>query len=264
MSITFATIIMKNLLLAFACWRLIVSQAFSQAQIFQMRSEKLKLKGENYSFENDTIQIFFAFWAEKGAFNFKIQNKKSQPLYVDWFKTILIAGSHQLNFYTSDTSADFRSFIYQGPIDDLWFGTGYGTENTPPRVINNDRKTFIPPKGNYYSFNRRVFHILPIDYFSIPERCDRNYEQPHTGRGKPVIVLSKSWSKRESPLILRFYLTLCTDEELKQCWSYDYEFFLNQFYECPQEHFKGRLQSSGTYSYSYRRQDSFYILYPEK
>lgn len=238
-------------------------RSWSQAQIFQLRSDNLKLKGDNFHFENDSIAITFAFWAEKGAFNFRIQNKLSVPIYVDWFKTTLLAGAHKLDYYTSDTSADFKAFEYKGPIDDMWFGTAYGTENFPPRIRNNDRKTFLPPKAAYYSFNRRVYHILPIDYFSIPERCDRSYEQPNSGRGKPVLVLSKQWSKRESPLWVRFYLTLCHDENLQECKSYDFEFFLTQFYECPQEHFRGRSTGDG-FAYPYRRQDSFYILFPEK
>lgn len=234
-----------------------------QAQIFQLRSEKLKTKGENYVYEDDTVQIAFAFWAEKGAFIFRIQNKLSVPLYVDWFKTTLLAGAVKLDFFSTDTSADFRRFQYTGPIDDTWFGTSYGSGNTLPRVINNDRKTFLPPKASYYSFNRRVFHLLPIDYFSIPERCERSYETPHSGKGKPVLVLSKQWSKRESPLMVRFYLTLCRDENLSECRAYDFEFFLTQFYECPQAHFNGRLTSDG-YTFPYRRQDSFYIISPEK
>lgn len=236
----------------------------SQAQIFQLRAEKLKIKGDNYFYEDDSISITFAFWAEKGAFNFRLQNKLDAPLYVDWFKTTLLAGAHKLDFYTTDTSADFKAFEYAGPIDDSWFGTAYGTENFPPRIRNNDRKTFLPPKATYYSFNRRVYHILPIDYFSIPERCDRNFEQPNRGRGKPVLVLSKQWSRRETPLTVRFYLTLCRDENLQECRSYDFDFFLTQFYECPQEHFRGRPAADGGFSYPFRRQDSFYILFPEK
>ncbi|MCS6981065.1 MAG: hypothetical protein N2110_03890 [Flavobacteriales bacterium] len=250
-------------LIGFLTFFAFCSHARPQAQIFLLKSEKLKLKGDNYFYEDDSLQITFAFWAEKGAFNFKIQNKLNQPIYIDWFHTVLMAGAYKLDYFSQDTSADFRAFTYTGPVDNTWFGTGYGNDNVLPRVVHNERKTFLPAKTAYYSFNRRVFHILPIDYFTIPERCERSYEQPHSGRGKPVLVLSKSWSRRESPLTLKFFITICRDENLTQCRTLDFEFFLTQFFECPQEHFRGRLTSEG-YTFPYRRQDSFYILYPEK
>lgn len=244
------------------------TNVFSQAQIFDVKSDGLKEKDGRYFFENDTLRIDYAFWADKGVMAFRIINKLNKPIYIDWAKSSFNDLSNKLDYKNDDTTKNYSAYTYTGQPDDTWFGTQTGI-NSLPKVMSNERITFIPPKGVYYTYNRLQFHLLPISYFTVDGKCDRRYDDSFIQPGKKVLVLFREFSKKETPVRFRNFLTYSTDEKCSLTATLSHEFFVSSFSEMDIKNFKGQVigqTPAGTpdYAWPLRKNTAFYILYEGK
>lgn len=247
---------------------IITNSAFAQSQLFELRSDGLKEKNGSFVYENDTLKITYAFWANQGTMCFKIENKLTKPLYINWKKSCFYDNVNKLDYWNDDSTANYRQYIFNSDLDENWFGVP-NPGNGMSRIISNEKVTFIPPKGVYFSYNRKQFKLLPVDYYSIDAKCDKNYENSNVKPGKKVLVLTMSYTKKDSPLKYRNFITYSTDEQLKTEGTINHEFFLGNFSETETKHFKGLPAGYDNFgkprfSEPYRKNTAFYIEYKEK
>jgi hypothetical protein len=245
-------------------------------QVFDTNSQDNKIENDFYTFENDTLKILYSFWSEKGLMIFSIYNKLEKPLYVDWKKSSYIDNSNKLNYWVdeeiSKSIAVYGSYYYDGPL----LMPGYALSSSASAGISTTRRleriTFIPPKSNYY---RSQFYILPIPYFNLDVNSELSIEARSDNPKKKTKVYTKKYSKENSPLIFRNFLTFSFSEDFKNEFYIDNEFYISTIREMDIKHFefykmqeKGHFiekDKDGNYVYirPYKKETSFYLRIPK-
>ncbi|NOX47779.1 MAG: hypothetical protein GXO89_12460 [Chlorobi bacterium] len=211
----------------------------SYVQIFETGSINTKVENEFYIFENDSLKIIYSFWKQKGLMSFAIFNKLEKPLYIDWKKSSYIDNSVKLNYWVNEEKKNsfesYGSYYYDGPL----LIPGYASSNTGgvsvSTTIKVERITFIPPKSNYY---RSQFYILAINYFKLDVKTNYNEVKRNDKPKKKTKVYEKSFSKENSPILFRNFLTFSLFEDFNTEFYVDNEFYISAIKEMDRKHFE--------------------------
>ena len=191
-----------------------------------------------YVYENDSLKITYSFWKAKGLMTFSIYNKLKKPLYIDWKKSSYIDNSVKLNYWVDEEITEglsvYGSYYYNGPL----LKPGYAISSTSSASISStvkvERITFIPPSSNYY---RSQFYILPINFFKVDTKTEFD-EVPRKDKPKKSTKVYKStFTKENSPLAFRNFLTCSFSEDFESEFYVDNEFYIQQVLEMDKRHF---------------------------
>ncbi len=191
-----------------------------------------------YVYENDTLKITYRFWKDKGIMSFTIHNKADKPIYVDWKKSSYIDNSVKLNYWVDEqqtNSSDYYgSYYYSGPLLLPGFAISSSGGNSVSKTIKVERITFIPPKSNY---NRSQFYILPILRYNMGSKA-KTIEVPRNDNPKKKTeVYSLTFTKDNTPLIFRNFLTVSFSEDFETEFYVDSEFYIEEILEMDERHF---------------------------
>lgn len=191
-----------------------------------------------YVHENDSVKITYSFWKEKGLMTFSIFNKLDKPLYIDWKKSSYVDNSVKLDYWVdeeiSKVISSYGSYFYADPL----LMPGYIVSSTGGASVSStfkeERITFIPPSSNYY---RSQFYILPINFFKLDTKTDF-VEVPRNDKPKKKTKLYKAtFSKENSPLVFRNFLTFSLSEDFTSEFYVDNEFYIEEILEMDRRHF---------------------------
>jgi len=211
----------------------------SYVQVFDTSSTNTKVEDELYVFENDSLKISYSFWAEKGLMTFSIFNKLEKPLYIDWKKSSYIDNSVKLNYWVDEEMSKsleyYGGYYYDGPLLKPGYAINYSSGVSISSTIKIERITFIPPSSNYY---RSQFYIFPIKYFKLDERTNFEIVPRSDNPKKKTKVYEKTFTKENSPLIFRNFLTFSFSEDFKTEFYIDNEFFIDDIKEMDKRHFE--------------------------
>src|SRR5690606_24629018 len=211
----------------------------SYVQVFETNGTNLEIENEFYVYENDSLKITYSFWTQKGLMTFAIFNKLDKPLYIDWKKSSYIDNSVKLNYWIDEEKKKsieyYGSYYYDGPL----LKPGYAVSSTGGISVSStvkvERITFIPPTSNYY---RSQFYILPINFFKLDTKT--NYDEvPRKDKPKKSTKVYKAtFTKEESPLVFRNFLTFSFSEDFESEFYVDNEFYIQQVLEMDRRHFE--------------------------
>jgi hypothetical protein len=265
---------MKKFLLAVAICLLLFG-CKSYVQVFNTKS-LIKIDNEgSYVYENDSLKITYSFWQEKGIMSFTIYNKSNKPLYIDWKKSSFINNSVKLNYWIDEEKTKaisvYGTYFYDGPL----LKPGYPLINTGGASISStmkeERITFIPPESNYY---RSQFYIFPITAFTMDTKSAFD-EVPRKDKPKKrTKVFKATFTKENSPLVFRNFLTFSFYENFDAEFYVDNEFFIQQILEMDRKHFEQIrynenqrsyiLDENGNFKFfsEFMRPSSFYLRIP--
>lgn len=236
-------------------------------------------------FENDTMRVTYDLWAEKGIMYFTVYNKLNMPLYVDWKKGSYIEEGINYVYWRDRETTE----TYYTPTT-----VGNKTVMVPKNTtIKEERITFIPP--HTYAKNPITYNImsdasrstsrkvgkkilienvdLRNDKTATHEAVSKSYAK--SGKTK---VHSKTYTKENSPLVFRNYITVSTFEDFRRESHLQTEFYVNKMTEMTSKQFNGkgtpgrivvkrgkstRSVKTTVYEYPYRSNASFYhsLLY---
>jgi hypothetical protein len=56
----------------------------------------------SFKFENDSIEINYSFWADKGIMSFSLTNRLPIPIYIDWKKSNFISNNDKFNYWDGE------------------------------------------------------------------------------------------------------------------------------------------------------------------
>lgn len=199
----------------------------SYVQVFDTKGTNVKVENEFYVFENDTLKITYSFWSEKGLMTFAIFNKSNKPLYIDWKKSSYIDNSVKLNYWIDEeknkTSEYYGSYFYKGPLLKPGYAVSMTNGTSVSSTVKVERITFIPPTSNYY---RSQFYILPINAFKFATKVPYKEVPRNDNPKKKTKIYEKSYSKENSPLIFRNFLTFSFNENFEDEFYVDNEFYI--------------------------------------
>lgn len=205
-------------------------------------------KSENmFTYENDTLGINYFFWADGGNMRFRIYNKSSKPIYIDWKKSNYISNSYKYDYWSDKTQSTTlssslgRYFSYK---DSVQFPkiVGYSTISNSVSVgstvtVKQERITFIPPKSYII---RYVNYKIMTDYYHFVDG-DRNFTretEPLNEISKDSTkVVTKSFDKDNTPLDFRNFLTLSFKEDFGSEFYVDNEFYIKEIKVMDARHF---------------------------
>lgn len=207
-----------------------------------------------YMFENDSLILTYGFWGEHGVLSFSIFNKLSVPLYVDWKKSSLINNTTKLNYWSDEQSAVHRTNIYQY--------SGIRSESTVSIYHSPERITFIPPNSKY---SRASFYIWPGNIYS--EKFSKKESVPLYEKSRIMTDLYiKSFSKSDSPITFRNFLTFSFNESFDSEFYVDNEFFVSEIIEMERRHFEETSVDNHNRQiviYKFMNPRSFYLRVPQ-
>lgn len=270
---------MKNLVLIYLSV-FILYGCKTYVQVFDTASPNVKVEKDFFVLENDSLKITYSFWTQKGLMTFAIFNKLDKPLYVDWKKSSYIDNSVKLNYWVDEEKNKsleyYGSYYYDGPL----IKPGYAVSRTGGASLSSsvkvERITFIPPKSNYY---RSQFYIFPKAFFQLETNTPSRVVPRNDDPRKDTRIYQKTYSIESSPLIFRNFLTFSFNEDFRNEFYIDNEFYISAISEMDRRHFeyvkKDESAKTGTHYLKdengnmlkfskYKSAQSFYLHIPNE
>ena len=271
---------MKQILLSI----IIASISFgckSYIQLFETKTSNTKVENDFYVFENDSLKITYDFWADMGLMKFSIYNKTNKPLYIDWKKSAYIDNKVKLSYWIDEETTKlseyygsyfFSAIIFQG----IGVGVGSGSVSATASTVKAERVTFIPPLSN---ISRSQFYIPPDKYFEVDKKWTLKELPSNDNPKKKTKVYMKSYSKKDSPVFFRNFLTFSGYEDFRSEFYVDNEFYISDITQMNEEDFGhnqkdesvkvGKFYVKDEYGNPifvtpFKKNSSFYIKIPAK
>ena len=233
------------------------------------------------SFENDTVQVLYVFWAENGMLSAFVHNKLSQPIYIDWKKGSFITGTTKHDYWdgtatmTTNGSANSVSTFWSSYAGEMTTNTFWSSVST---ISRPERITFIPPGttvsrvlspvvgSETMEIDPRRLTAFDSTIKDMPSlfRTYRNYqgttyEYDSVGQGPAVVrMMSTSYGAEDAPLTFRSFITYSTTDKFTTEAFIDNRFYVSRILEFPAETFNSRA-SSGTDHSGWATPHSFYL-----
>lgn len=242
-------------------------------QLFETKTSNTKMENDFYVFENDSLKITYDFWADKGLMKFSIYNKTNKPLYIDWKKSAYIDNKVKLSYWIDEETT--KLLEYYGNYY-FYQGISVGSVSATTSKVRAERIVFIPPLSNIY---RSQFYILPDKYFEVDKKWTFKELPNNENPNKKTKVYMKSYSKTDSPVLFRNFLTFSGYEDLRTEFYVDNEFYISDITQMNEEDF-GHLQKDESVKIGrfyvkdeygnpvffspYKKNSAFYIKIPAK
>ncbi|HNR18358.1 MAG TPA: hypothetical protein PKN75_01870 [Bacteroidia bacterium] len=248
-------------------------------QVIETNSATTKLEKENFVFENAELKINYNFWSDGGAISFIITNKLEEAIYLDWNKSHFIYNGvsyeywydseETKSFYSSSTVSTSATFA--DAMINILGGSAYGSGKSTTSAYKKQQAFAASSKFK----PKQIIQIPPqssilISKFTISKSPYFTCEFPikYSGSKTPV---SKTFSKENSPLLFRNYLTYSVKESFEQAKQIDNDFYISSVANMNTYVFKGKSQKekycskSGTklskmvYPYPFKKPNAFFI-----
>lgn len=205
----------------------------SYVQVFETKAKNTEVVDEKYVYENDSIKIIYDFWHDKGLLSFLIYNKLSKPLYIDWKKSAYINKGIKRNYWedTENTTV----------VGNTYFNYNSSSNISSSETIKPEKITFIPPKSVYI---RKQFYLLPIAFFQVNNYSSSVEITKLNSIDKKEKYLVKDFSKNETPLIFRNFISLSYSENFTNEFYVDNEFNVSKVIKVNQKQFGAYMRKS--------------------
>jgi len=230
---------MKNALNLIIITLLLFGCNKSFVQVFNTNSSIKTDKEGYYVYENDSVKITYSLWEDKGLMTFSIFNKLKKPIYIDWKKSSYIDNSVKLNYWIDEEKSNiissYGSYFYSGPLLKPGYSVSSSSGVSVSSNVKIERITFIPPVSNYY---RSQFYILPISFFKLDTKSNFEEVKRTDNPKKNTKIYKATFTKSNSPLVFRNFLTLSTSESFENEFYIDNEFYIKEVLEMDKRHFE--------------------------
>lgn len=174
-----------------------------------------------YLIENDSVSIIYSFCGEGGPIHIEFFNKLDKPLYIDWGKSALIINGKSKSMWKDVSRITANATEYKVIPENSVVSS---TSNMEGAIVKPDKLTFIPPHSNI-STNR---YFLQSKFFTTPVHLSER-EALYTTQGK-VNARKFSFSKEDSPLNFRIFLSISENEDFKNPVQFDNSFWVSDYF----------------------------------
>ncbi|MBP6391643.1 MAG: hypothetical protein KA352_12210 [Flavobacteriales bacterium] len=223
-------------------------------QMFNTSTAAESQSPEQWVFTQDSVRVFYGFYAERGVMAFAVENLRSTPVYVDWKRSSCVVNGARMNYWTDEVVTKSQAVTSSASIsatdlDWYWIRTGTISEGiTSNRSVAQrpERIAFVPP----HSFVQQV----------LQHRLYRGDVRPFSKE-----VKTKSFSSDSSPLSFRNYLTITFDESGAQSMNLDHAFWVSSIDQVRLYQFRGAVLEQGNgnhptqFEYPLRSHKAFYV-----
>ena len=209
-------------------------------QIAKTESNSIKPEKDFYSYSDENVELRYYLFNQNGTLNFSIYNKSSHPIFIDWTRCNFIVNNRSLSYYQDVERIETREVTnnYSYPkslgVYNPTLSTGY--VNYSSDKIKAERITHIPPSSGII-----VNKFALGDYINIPGKYDFNNQND-----KVKNTYTENYTKDNSPLKCRNYLSYSTDEKLDDIHTIDNDLWVSQIVHLTSKsHDKGEYIEEG-------------------
>lgn len=173
-----------------------------------------------FKLENDSVRIVYSFSGLNGPIHMEIFNKLNKPFYVDWRKSALIRNGESTTLWKDESRVSATTTEYKVFPEDDQINSVSKTNST---VVRKDNITYIPPQSKM-AINS---FILRSKLFNFPEEVgEKVVFHTHGGKRKAV---KYTFSKEDSPLNFRIFLSFSMDQNVNSSFHTDNTFWVQEY-----------------------------------
>jgi hypothetical protein len=195
--------------------------------VYQHVTLKSNLQQNNmlgYLIENDSIAVVYSFNGQNGPIHIELSNKSDRPFYVDWQKSALITNGQSNSLWKDEAIISANSTEYKVlPESEIVSSTS----SINGIIEKRDKKTFVPPHSSV-SVNS---YVLQSKFFTNPAQKSEKVTF-YTAEGK-TSARKFSFSKEDSPLNFRIFLSISRDDSFENPFQFDNSFWVSDYCETP-------------------------------
>jgi len=171
--------------------------------------------------ENDSISIIYSFHGQNGPIHIELLNKLDKPLFIDWGKSALITNGQSISLWKDEARISANATEYKIIPENVVVSS---TSNIEGTIVRKDKISFLPPRSNI-SLNS---YVLQSKFFDSPIQ-ESKWTTLYTTEGK-VSVRKFSFTKEDSPLNFRIFLSISNDESFKNPIQFDNTFWVSDYF----------------------------------
>ena len=98
-------------------------------QMFNTSTAAESQSPEQWVFTQDSVRVFYGFYAERGVMAFAVENLRSTPVYVDWKRSSCVVNGARMNYWTDEVVTKSQAVTSSASIsatdlDWYWIRTG--------------------------------------------------------------------------------------------------------------------------------------------
>lgn len=243
-----------------------ISSCTMYYQVADVSSVNIPQHDKTFVFENDTVRITYAFWAEKGILGYTIYNKTDKPIYVDWKKSSYVRNDDKIDYYneneritaTTTTRGRSSSSSVTGQQGAFFGNTVSGAATysksesyTSGIKEKQERVTFIAPKSQY---TRADFAIGRQNGVVFSDTLKSTTIERLDAKGKYTRAFIEKFTLDESPIVFRVFLSLSTREDFASEFYIDNGFYVSRVMQINGKQFA----SNWEYESPYFRETRYY------
>lgn len=259
LTLTLNRLAMKNLLLPAVVLFSVLLASCSKYQI-NMLSSNNAVKDEKtgvFNVENDSVKISYSFYGNNAPVSIQVFNKLDKPLYIDWHSSAVVVGDKTISYANNnvpikgDISGSTDTYNTGNRRNTVYPQYSYSSGSINAVAKLPDNVTFIPPHAQ----SNNVPLTVTNGFLNIP---DSVLHKEQTGLIEefstvPVNVKIASFTKENSPLIFKSFLTVYTMQNNQPKPSlYEHEFFVSKI-------INSNDNPKNLTDYQLQRGDCFYI-----
>jgi len=196
---------MKKLLLFCGLACLLASCSKYQINTVSSTTTKKDLNSGDFVFENDTLAIVYRFNGQNAPLRVQIKNKLNDPLYIDWKRSSLIVKDQAIN-YMGNIIKIGGSF--ESSKDPLFSNLNYRTGTLDASATLPEESSFIPP----HAMIDKVLLNVTDNFLSVSDDMFQKRLAYSKKGDESFYVKSAAFTKDNSPLVFRSYLTIYIDK----------------------------------------------------
>lgn len=242
------------------------------------------------TYENDSIQVVYIFWAEDGLVGLFIHNKLNQPLYIDWKKCSYITGTTKHDYWdetvtmTTNGSSTASSSYWKTFYDHSRYSQAVVLSNTfsssVTTITKPERVTFIPPgttisrtfnsisenpvehiEQEHLSSKDTTFENMPVVITRYEKYEGATYQSDSLVSGPLTLHLSFiKYNLENSPLSFRSFITYSTNDKFDPEAFIDNQFYAELITQIPVSSFNIKRTGSDDNRNIWATPSSFYVF----
>jgi hypothetical protein len=170
--------------------------------------------------ENDTVKVTYSFKGKNCPVRLEVFNKLNTPIVIDWTKSALIMNDQRYGYWEDKTKINATT---RGEEIEWFNGISLSESNTTGTLSKEEQTSFIPP-NSFISVN--------------PITAKNLFFKVHGATPNQKIAVSRlnsgakgekySYTKENSPMKFRSFLTFSTTQNGASPFYFDDEFWVSE------------------------------------
>jgi hypothetical protein len=246
---------MKAFVSAVAMALLLTGCSIKYLQYYRTDSLNTARTDNNFIYENDSLKITYTFWANGGMMSFNIFNKMNKPLYIDWKRSSFIINSNNVYYFNDSIVSSSYNQIYYTTYFNWWNLTYQSRPTASSRVTTHQIATsFLPPQTQVV----QSVPYITCSYIKNWGDFEPLYQIRNDTHRKETKIFDKRYSKDNSPIVFRNFLTLSDRQDFQGTFTIDNAFYVAEMQAMDVRNFR-HDNGDASWEYYYKKGTDFYL-----